>query len=522
MTDRQIKMSGVIFIKFKPALLLLFIALAVNQTIHAQLYGDFPYHQDFTSGIKPDEVTLPTGAGPNSAVFTPTGLQLTPAENYKFGAVFLDNKIFNSAVGIKISFNYAIYSGTGADGISVFLFDAAVKPLIGGAYGGALGYSFRRSNNLYTANRKEGLSGAYLGIALDAFGNFKNRIFSSVERVNGVKLPGILWKDNAKSHITLRGANGTYLDENGRGTGFTGYPVLTTLGTLELSRSNGVMAGATLNGDGNYDIINSFSGNRFNLRSEDYTADPNNVSYRKAFIDLIPNSLGGYNITVKVQHQNTITTVIDNYWYRTSITYTENANPEVTDFNNSDESGIDTKHTIATPIPESFRIGFAASTGSLNDIHKIWNLDIVLPFAAEAKDDAGTICRNSEFIFNPLANDLAYTGPTTGTPAGLPQNIDLTQFKFLNMDGSAVPNPHMVTNLQGTFSYNQGTGMVTFSPLSSFSGRANIKYSIKGKTYPAGTFQPYGDEAYRSAPAEISVNVVNCKIITNPALPSKL
>ncbi|OXB03365.1 hypothetical protein B0A81_18660 [Flavobacterium plurextorum] len=503
--------------------MMLFISLGMHQKIYAQLYGDFPYHQSFTSGVKPSEVLLPAGSGANSAKFTATGLELTPAENFKFGAVIIDNKIFNSSVGIKISFNYAIYGGTGADGISVFLFDAAVNPVISGSAGAGLGYAFRRANNSNSGNRKEGLSGAYLGIALDVFGNFKHMRFNTDERVNGIDMPGILWKDFARSHVTLRGARGNSFDSNGKGEGYTGYPVLTTLGTLEGSRFNSLLSGAVLNSStGAYDISVTYPGDRFDIRSGVYAPFVRSPGYRKAFIDMTPNPLGGYNVTVKIQHQNIVSTVIDNYWYRTSITYKENANPDASDFNNLNVRGADTKHTIDASIPENFRIGFAASTGSFNDIHKIWNLDISLPFAAKANDDTGETCKSTTFTLSPLTNDIAYAGPTTGTPGGSQENIDKTQFMFINSDGSAAANPYQVTDSQGTFSYSPVTGAVTFFPLSSFSGKASIKYSIKGKSYPNGTFQPYGDEAFRSAPAEITITVLKCKIITNPVLPSKL
>lgn len=519
--DNYIKKGHCLFKNIKQSVLLLFVLFGWSKSMNAQIYGDFPYFQSFTSGIKPSEISLPDGAGPNAAVFTSTGLQLTPAENRKFGAVFINNKSFNSAVGIKIAFNYAIYDGSGADGISVFLFDAAVAPLIGGAAGGALGYNYRRANNLYSDNRKEGLSGAYLAIALDVYGNFKMSKFNPAERVNGTQLPGILWHNNGKSHVTLRGAQGKYLDANGRGAGFTGYPVLRTQATMEHSEKKGLLSGATINASGAYDINDDVKGSKFNLRSEAFTTDPNNVAYRKVFIDLIPNILGGFNITVKVQHQKTVTTVIDNYWYPASLTYYENANAAVTDFNILNDSGLSSRHVLDATVPEFFKIGFAASTGVMNDIHKIWNVEVVLPYAAEVKDDVGSICKNSSIIINPYSNDLAYSGSTTGNPTGSPENIDFNQFRFLNADQTTASNPFLVTNEQGTFSYNKATGFVTFVPLSSFSGTASIEYTIKGKTYPEGTFQPFGDEAFRSVSAKISIEVMKCKVITNPMLPSK-
>jgi hypothetical protein len=505
-----------IFLKVNKKLIV-FLLLVSVQSINAQLYGDFPYSQNFTTGTKPAEVILPTGAGANAAVFTTTGLELTPATNSKFGAIIIDNKKFNSSVGIKISFEYAIYGGTGADGISVFLFDAAVTPVIGGN-GRGLGYSYLRANDSYSSFRKEGLSGAYLGIALDAYGNFKSDPFQGDARVNGIPAPSGGWSNSGSSHITLRGARGGFLDSKGKAAGFSGYPVLKTQSTLTPAAT--VNGGATLTVLGGYTYNNGASDN-FNIRSGVYSVDPNNAAYRKAFIDLIPNALGGYNVTVKIQHQTTITTVINNYWYQPSVVYTENSNPEVTDFNTSVNEGAATVHTLNTAIPESFKIGFGASTGGLNDIHKIWGLQVSLPYAAEAAPDNASICKNNAVDINPYANDIAYSGPTYGTPTGSSNNIDFSQFRFLNSDGSTASNPFLVTNSQGTFSYNSTTGIVTFKPVTGFTGKAQISYNIKGKTYPAGTFQPYGDEAYRSGIAMISVNVAKCQVITNPMLPSK-
>jgi hypothetical protein len=502
-------------LKIKIAIVLL---IAVSSTkVNAQLYGDFPYNQSFTSGTQPAEVILPTGAGTNAAVFTTIGVQLTPALNSQFGAIIINNKTFDSSLGIKISFEYAIYGGTGADGMCVFLFDSSVTPVIG-ANGRGLGYAYLRANDASSTLRKEGLSGAYLGIALDAFGNSKGNVFQGDARVNGVSAPSGGWASSQASHVTLRGARGGFLDANGRAAGFTGYPVLKTQSTFTpLATVNG---SATLNALGGYDYGNGIASN-FNIRSGAYTTDPNDGSYRKAFIELFPNAGGGFNITVKIQHQNTLTTVIDNYWYKTSVLYTENANPQVTDFNNQNNQGANSTHTLNTAVPTNFKIGFGAATGGLNDIHQLWGLEVVLPYAAETADDNAAICKNTPVVIDPYLNDVAYTGPTTGTPTASASNIDFAQFRFLNADGTTASNPFLVTNSQGTFSYNSTTGKVTFTSSPGFRGTATINYTIKGKTYLAGTSQPYGDESFRSVPATISVKVSKCQIITNPMLPSK-
>ncbi|MCZ4245938.1 hypothetical protein [Pedobacter punctiformis] len=494
--------------------LVLFLLIANVKPVKAQLFGDFPYNQTFLSTTQPPEVTKPTGAGANAATFTTTGLQLTPAQTSQFGAVFINDKQFNTSVGIKISFEYAIYGGTGADGLLLFLYDASVTPVIG-AKGRSMGYAYLRARDIYSSERKDGLSGAYLGIAFDSYGNFKNAPFQGDARLNGIS--GVTWS-NAMSHITLRGAKGKFIDNNGRELGRTGYPVLRTQSTL--SPPSATRGGAVLTPAGGYSYLNGIADN-FNLRSGAYTTDPTDPNYRKAFIELIPNAAGGFNVTVKIQHQSTVTTVIDNYWYRAdaNLLYTENANPVTTDYNASDTQGINSVNTLDSRVPASFRMGFAATTGGLTDIHKIWKLNVVLPYAAEAADDNAATCKNAPVIIDPYANDVAYTGPTSGTPTSSSANIDFNAFQFLKADETPETNPFSVTNTQGTFTYDSATGKITFIPKAGFVGTASIAYNIKGKNN--GINQPYGDEGFRSGVATVYVSVKKCQVITNPMLPSQ-
>ncbi|MBB6237053.1 hypothetical protein HDC90_001671 [Pedobacter sp. AK013] len=493
--------------------LALFLIVANVKQVNAQLFGDFPYNQSFLSTTQPAEVTKPTGAGTNAATFTTTGLQLTPAQTAQFGAVFINDKQFNTSVGIKISFEYAIYGGTGADGLLLFLYDASITPVIG-AKGRGMGYAYLRARDLYSAERKDGLSGAYLGIAFDSYGNFKNAPFQGDARLNGIS--GVTWS-NAMSHVTLRGAKGKFIDNYGRELGRTGYPVLRTQGTL--SPTSVTRGGAVLTTAGGYSYLGGIADN-FNLRSGAYTTDPNDPNYRKAFIELIPNAGGGFDVTVKIQHQNTVTTVIDNYWYRAdaNMNYTENANPQSTDYNTSDIQGANTLNTIDSRVPANFRMGFAATTGGLTDIHKIWKLSVSLPYAAEAADDNAATCKNTPVIVDPYANDVAYTGPVNGPPTGSSANIDFNAFQFLKADETPETNPFSVTNAQGTFIYAPATGKVTFTPKAGFVGTASIAYKIKGKNN--GSNQPYGDESFRSGVATIYFSVRKCQVITNPMLPS--
>ena len=482
----------------------LFLILACSfLKADAQLYGDFPYNQSFTSGAQPAEVTLPTGAGTNAVTFTSNGMLLTPAINTQFGAAFINNKQFSSNNGIKISFEYSIYGGTGADGISVFLFDAAVANPEVGAEGAALGYSYNRTNNQWSAKRKKGLTGGYLSIGLDAYGNNKNLFFQGEARRNGVAAPSGDWSQYI-SHVTLRGAIGDSINNTGLGTDFTGSPVLITKSTLAAATNGGAILNTL---GGGYTYTGGTAGN-FNLRPGTFTTSPSNAAYRKAFIDLIPNVLGGFNITVKIQYGTTTATIIDNYWYRTSFTYNENANPSVSDFNTSNTQGTTTSHTLNAAVPDFFRIGFAASTGGLNDNHIIRNLTVLLPYAAEVLPDSASTCKGNAVTLNPLNNDLAYSGPIAA-PTGSVSNITKSTFRFHELDNSVSANAYNVSNAQGTWAYNSTTGQVLFTPAAGFSGVASIKYSLKGNGVP------YSDEAYRSGTTTLTVIVNN-----TPATPT--
>ena len=202
----------------------LLIAASLLYTIgaKAQDYGDFPYTQTFTSGTKPAEITIPSNS--NTVTFDNRGMVLTPATNTQFGAAYLNNIRFYSPQGIRLECEYGMYGGNGADGISVFLFDAAVTNPQIGTKGDGLAYNYNRANDRHPASARElGLTGAYLGIVLDAFGNYKNRVFQGDRRKNGLASS----LTNTGNQVTLRGAAGkTSLGNDGRALGYNGYPVL--------------------------------------------------------------------------------------------------------------------------------------------------------------------------------------------------------------------------------------------------------------------------------------------------------
>jgi len=129
-------------------------------------------------------------------------LRLTPATTNQAGYAYY-NTGYATANGFVIEFEYGSWGGTSADGLVVFLFDAATPTFQIGDFGGSLGYA----NGCAPT---PGLSRAYIGIAFDEFGNFTN--------------PGDRCKNGGPgarpNSVTLRGAG------NGVDTG-TNYFYLT-------------------------------------------------------------------------------------------------------------------------------------------------------------------------------------------------------------------------------------------------------------------------------------------------------
>jgi hypothetical protein len=96
-------------------------------------------------------------------------LQLTSSAGNE-ATYAVDTTSFASAnATITATFNYAAYNGTGADGITFFLANAAV-PFAVGAYGGSLGYAQKTAagtGGVSGGADINGMAGGYLGIGLD-------------------------------------------------------------------------------------------------------------------------------------------------------------------------------------------------------------------------------------------------------------------------------------------------------------------------------------------------------------------
>ncbi|MFZ4928891.1 lectin-like domain-containing protein [Chryseobacterium sp. Mn2064] len=455
----------------------------------------YPYFVNFTQGLQPQEAYKVTTSGvQNDATFTTDGLRLTRSVNNISGGVILADKIFKSDQGIKFEFEFAIYGGNtnGGDGISIFLVDGSIpkEQLNLGYFGGGLGYSFVRGGE-----STEGLRGAYLGIGLDEFGNFKTS-FNQGERVrNGIFGVGLA---DGRSNVSLRGKRGNQSLSSAEPAGYNGYPLLYSIATNASPSSNN--RSAYLNpSTGKYVGIQNTALQQFSVESGGTTIplNENDARYRKAYIVLVPNPAGGYNITLEIQHGTVKEKVIDNYYYPTSLKYTE------TTISNS------TVRTLDTSAPATFRIGFAASTGAAKNIHLLKNLGVTRPYAAEVTDDLFAGCPGIKSTFYPLLNDAAYSSASGQNPPTLSyNNLDFNSFRFLDNNGAVIPNitGGVYTSSQGTWTYSATTGALSFRPANGFTGVAQIQYDIKGGGRN-GTEDPYNKEEYRSLPALVQVNI---------------
>jgi uncharacterized repeat protein (TIGR01451 family) len=224
--------------------------------------------ETFKNTTAPNWILGPTGVSgnPGASLTAPSidtasngWLRLTAATTNQRGFAYY-NTSFPAIRGVSISFEYAMWGGTGADGISVFLFDATTPTFKIGIDGGSLGYANGCGQN--GADYTTGLSGGYIGVGIDQYGNFVN---------TGDKCHNGGNNGRIQNSITLRGSaanNYNYLTH-------ATTPALATGG-------NGVTASVG-------------------------RANPN-----KVILDIVPAN-GAYSITVKLQTASGTTTILNKY-----------------------------------------------------------------------------------------------------------------------------------------------------------------------------------------------------------------
>ncbi|MFD2787545.1 T9SS type A sorting domain-containing protein [Hymenobacter rubripertinctus] len=356
-------------------------------TFSTAVRAQFPRVESFKNSTTAG-VGFRLGGNPNPAVLTATTgtdangsgyLRLTDNTTNQAGFA-IDNASFPAPSGFSISFEFFSYGGTGADGFSVFLIDAdrtSAATFTSGASGGSLGYAQKT-----IAPLSNGVPNGYIGIGIDEFGNYAA---PTEGRVGG---PGV-----RPDAVSLRGP--------GNGNSTTDYPF--------------VAGGTTL----------PFSLDVATARAQAGTPD-----FRRAYIYVIPQPDGTYQITVRIQSGNSVTTTIE-------------------------------RVRVATP-PQNLRIGFAGSSGGSTNFHEIRNLAIIQ--APVANDDVAGTVYGVPVSLNILSNDVAQGSNLN------PAAIDL------DPTSTALDNSLTVAG-KGTFT-RDANGVVTFTPLATFAGVVTIPYTV--------------------------------------------
>lgn len=156
------------------------------------------YEDNFNSGSLDSNWVTSSSSGHFTPQIIEGRLQLTQAQraqstasSYQYLYPALGNKI-------EVEFDYMAYGGNGADGLAVVFSDAEITPQAG-AFGGPLGYGFKRNSEA----TKPGFSGGWLGIGLDEYGNYSKEGGSKNYNSN-----------STKQSVVLRGSGQQYSGYN--------------------------------------------------------------------------------------------------------------------------------------------------------------------------------------------------------------------------------------------------------------------------------------------------------------------
>lgn len=391
-------------------ILVVIIGLIGGFSSKVQAQIGFPYCEDFGSGTIQSSTILG-----GSARIVDGVLRLTDTQQFQSGFVYIDIP-FPSAFGIKTSFEFFMYGGDGADGFSVFLFDGDTPVFSPGGFGGSLGYAPR--------NDEPGLSRAYLGIGIDAFGNFAS--------VTEGKVGGF------SSNPDDRFPNSVYL--RGAGNQFSGYQ---GIGGVVTQVSPQVPNGSPL-------LLNP--ANRFNLSSggqgTQRVTNLNQVGYRKVFIDLSPNESGeGYLLNVEF------------------LVTTTAGQPRIIPVL------VDQPYTF--PAPRNLKIGFAASTGGSTNIHEIRDLQVEVsdqdglenPTGIDIDDQASCEGRENTYAISENEVELPNDDSTIRC-VQFYRTLDEIRAEEEDVcsQGRCRPENRVLTIPQGTFTADEIGGGFTFFP----------------------------------------------------------
>ncbi len=319
------------------------LALALGVLSSSPARAQFTYTENFKNDTAPgwnfftgssspgprltSGATGVAGADPEgAATLDPSGagwLRLATATTQQANAVYFDTPIPSAGNEVKITFNVNLwggnnFNGTGADGLSFFLYDASV-PFSVGAFGGSLGYA-QKDTAQGADTTQDGLGGGFVGIALDAYGNF-SRLAEGREGGTSALAP---------NSVSVRGP----------GSGQDGYNYLA--GT---TGSNGTLG---------YDYTD--------------TGDPTVRDAGDSVVGALPYTLAFANATARPNQSTQYRTV--------EFTLTETSQIIIRIQFGEDGLWYDVLSTDISSFvrPEQLRFGFSAGTGAGTQVYEVGGL----------------------------------------------------------------------------------------------------------------------------------------------------
>lgn len=409
------------------------IVMGICLLCSQNMYSQFTVTDNFRGSGSPD-IIIGDDAYLTSGIDDPVNagwLRLTKALKSQKGYAYI-NKSFPSTLGVIIDFEYTMWrneaDGTyhGADGFSIFLFDAAYGPgnFSLGAYGSSLGYA----NNTKTSPPTGGLTGGYIGIGFDAYGNFVN----ASEGKNGGST------NKSPNSIAIRGA--------------------TTSTTPSDTDTNKYLKGLTLLNDGSSEDALTMAGNaRDNVIDYNITSSVRPSSsqfYRRVQVEIVPTEAGKYLITVRWSK-------VEGGGFTDLIEYETDDAP-----------------------PSLLKLGFAASTGGGFNNHEIRNLLVTTPGNLRVVKKADKNILRSINAGND-ENEVTYNIEVVNDTDVDLQNIAFED-KLTDGNGEVLSsNAFEISNITHT-GFKQGTELPNSSATNEFTGSLNLAANSTGRIKVTG------------------------------------
>ncbi|MFF3175731.1 hypothetical protein ACFVQ0_24245 [Streptomyces sp. NPDC057900] len=257
-------------------------------------------------------------------------LRLTDASNDQSAAV-LYNHALPANQGLVTSFEQWQYGGTTnppADGISFFLIDGAASLTSPGAFGGSLGYAQKLPDDNPGATFLPGVNRGYLGVGLDVLGNY----FGDWEHRGN----GCATRSPAGTSFRIPAPGQNMVTLRGPGDGTEGYCFL--------------------------------------------DATTSNHSTTGPWPSTLPGQLHGPTTSIPPgSTPDEAEALLEPSRRTVTVEISPSPDPVITvsiDFHDGDGSRQVLSVPAPQPVPDTYKFGFAASTGLFTDVHLIRNLTV--------------------------------------------------------------------------------------------------------------------------------------------------